>query len=111
MQVHKDQVQEMRRRHLDSTIDLQYQQLRSLHDIRTDHLNKQHALEWDNQLAYGRKADRELKKKHVLELKEHPKSLRVSIVMELEVCNVCRDSGKNNYVCTVSCVSRVCILD
>ena len=92
MQVHKDQVQEMRRRHLASTIELQYQQLQSLHEIRTDHLNKQHALEWDNQLAYGRKADRELKKKHVLELKEHPKSLRVSLKFFwclLEICVVC----------------------
>lgn len=84
MQVHKDQVQEMRRRHLASTIELQYQQLRSLHEMRTDHLNKQHALEWDNQLAYGRKADRELKKKHVLELKEHPKSLRVRQLRSLK---------------------------
>ena len=90
MQVHKDQVQEMRRRHLASTIDLQYQQLQSLHEIRTDHLNKQHALEWDNQLAYGRKADRELKKKHVLELKEHPKSLRVSLSMSLGVLILCQ---------------------
>lgn len=90
MQVHKDQVQEMRRRHLASTIDLQYQQLQSLHEIRTDHLNKQHALEWDNQLAYGRKADRELKKKHVLELKEHPKSLRVSLLILVEICIMLR---------------------
>ena len=89
MQVHKDQVQEMRRRHLAGTIDLQYQQLHSLHEMRTDHLNKQHALEWDNQLAYGRKADRELKKKHVLELKEHPKSLRVRQLMTLKVCVMC----------------------
>ncbi|CAI8037800.1 Serine/threonine-protein kinase TAO3 [Geodia barretti] len=35
-------------------------------------------LEWDNQLAYSKKADREMRKKHVLELKEHPKSLKVS---------------------------------
>ena len=85
MQVHKDQVQEMRRRHLASTIELQYQQLQSLHEMRTDHLNKHHASEWDNQLSYGRKADRELKKKHVLELKEHPKSLRVSLMISLKL--------------------------
>lgn len=78
MQSHKDQVQEMRRRHLCSTIELQYHQLQSLHDVRMDHLSKQHASEWDNQLAYSKKADRELRKKHVLELKEHPKSLKMS---------------------------------
>ena len=78
MQVHKDQVQEMQRRHLSNTIELQYQQLRALHDMRTDHLSKQHTSEWDNQLSYSKKAERELRKKHVLELKEHPKSLKVS---------------------------------
>ena len=79
MQAHKDEVQELRRRHLASTIELQYQQLRSLHEMRIDHLNKQHASEWDNQLTYGKKAERELRKKHVLELKEHPKSLKVRL--------------------------------
>ena len=77
MQVHKDQVQEMRRKHLSSTIELQYQQLRALHEMRNDHLSKQHASEWDNQLSYSKKAERELRKKHFLELKEHPKSLKV----------------------------------
>lgn len=79
MQVHKDQAQEMWRRHLSSTIELQYQQLRALHEMRNEHLAKQHASEWDNQLAYSKKAERELRKKHVLELKEHPKSLRVHL--------------------------------
>ena len=77
MQVHKDHSQEMMRRHLSNTIELQYQQLRALHEMRTEHLNNQHASEWDNQLAYCKKAERELRKKHVMELKEHPKSLKV----------------------------------
>lgn len=76
MQVHKDHSQEMMRRHLSNTIELQYQQLRALHEMRTEHLNNQHASEWDNQLAYCKKAERELRKKHVMELKEHPKSLK-----------------------------------
>eukprot|EP00731_Ephydatia_muelleri_P022590 Em0015g173a len=77
MQVFKDQLQEMLRRHLGATIELQYQQLKALHEMRIDHLNKQHESEWENQLAYSKKAERELRKKHVLELKEHPKSLKV----------------------------------
>ena len=77
MQLHKERVQDMRRRHLLTTIDLQSEQLTSLHEMRTDHLNRQHTLEWDNQIAYSKKAERELRKKHVLELKQHPKSLRV----------------------------------
>ncbi|XP_003385862.1 PREDICTED: serine/threonine-protein kinase TAO3-like [Amphimedon queenslandica] len=77
MQLHKEKVQEMRRKHLLATIELQLEQLKTLHEMRTDHLNKQHALEWDNQIAYSRKAERELRKKHVLELKQHPKSLKL----------------------------------
>ena len=78
MQLHKERVQDMRRRHLISTIELQYEHLTTLHEMRTDHLNRQHSLEWDNQISYSKKAERELRKKHVLELKQHPKSLRVS---------------------------------
>ena len=63
MQAHKDALQEMRCRHLASTIELQYQKLCALHDMRLDHLGKQHASEWDNQLAYSKKVERELRKK------------------------------------------------
>lgn len=80
MQAHKDQVQEMRRRHLSNTIELQYHQLRALHEMRNDHLSRQHASEWDNQLTYSKKGERELRKKHVLELKEHPKNLKAKEV-------------------------------
>ena len=78
MQLHKERVQFMRKRHLESRIDLQHEQLKALHEMRTEHLNKQHALEWDNQISYSKKAEKELRKKHVMELKQHPKSLRVS---------------------------------
>lgn len=78
MQTHKDSVQEVKRKHLSSTIEVQFHQLKSLHDMRAEHLSRQHASEWDNQLSYTKKAERELRKKHLIELKEHPKSLRVS---------------------------------
>ena len=79
MQTHKDSIQDVKRRHLSCTIELQYQQLRALHEMRTDHLSRQHASEWDNQLSYTKKAERELRKKHLIEQKEHPKSLRVCV--------------------------------
>ena len=78
MQLHKERVQDLRTKNSLSTIKIQTQQLSALYDMRIDHLNKQHALEWDNQIAYSKKADRELKKKHVLELKQHPKGLKVN---------------------------------
>ncbi len=77
MQLHKERVQEMRTKNMSATVSLQIQQLTSLYDMRIDHLSKQHALEWDNQIAYSKKAERELKKKHVLEVKQHPKGLKV----------------------------------
>ena len=82
MQTHKDTTQEMKQRHLANTIELQYQQLKALHEIRTEHLNNQHATEWDYQLSYTRKKERELNKKHIIEQKEHPKSLRVSLLLD-----------------------------
>ncbi len=81
MQTHKDQSQDLRRKNLSNTIELQYYQLKSLHEVRNEHLARQHASEWDNQIAYSKKAERELRKKHVLELKEHPKSMKVSTYM------------------------------
>ena len=77
-QTRKDNSQESRRKHISNTIDVHYQQLRSLHEIRADHLNREHASEWDNQLEYSKKAEKRMRKKHVLELKEHPKILKVS---------------------------------
>ena len=93
MQVFKDQLQEMLRRHLGATIELQYQQLKALHEMRIDHLNKQHESEWENQLAYSKKAERELRKKHVLELKEHPKSLKVQIYIIIIMIISLRGAG------------------
>lgn len=81
IQLHKDQVQEMRRQHLDATIELQYQQVQSLQEMRDNLLNKQHATEWDQQLSFGTNVQRELKKKHLLELKVYPVSLRVSLTV------------------------------
>lgn len=78
MQLHKERVQEMKKKHLQATIDLRQKQLTTLYEMKTEHLNKQHYLEWDNQIAYSKKADRELKKKHVSELKQHPKGLKVN---------------------------------
>jgi thousand and one amino acid protein kinase len=78
MQLHKDQVKEMRQKHLTMVIELQFEQLRALHEMRTEHLNRQHTLEWDNQIAYSKRAERDMRKKHVLELKQHPKSLKVT---------------------------------
>merc|ERR1711953_1075385 len=51
-------------------------QQRSVHNVREDHICKQHSTELNNQEEYMRRSQRELKKKHALELKQQPKSLK-----------------------------------
>ena len=41
MQLHKERVQLLRKRYLESRIDLQCEHLKALHEMRTEHLNKQ----------------------------------------------------------------------
>ena len=88
MQLHKERVQLLRKRYLESRIGLQCEHLKALHEMRTEHLNKQHMLEWDNQLSYSKKVEKELRKKHVMELKQHPKSLRVSYMKAAGMCKI-----------------------
>ena len=42
-----------------------------------EHLESQHATEWANQQEYSKRTGKELQKKHLMELKQHPKSLKV----------------------------------
>ena len=44
---------------------------------RSEQLEKQHQIEMINQFEYSKRTERELRKKHLLELKQHPKNLRV----------------------------------
>ena len=77
MQLHKERVQEMKRKHTASRIELRTRQMESMYEMKTDHLNKQHCLEWDSQIAYSNKAKKELKRKHAQEQKQQPKELKV----------------------------------
>merc|ERR1712098_1020402 len=51
-------------------------QQKSVHGIRENQLTTQHRTELGNQDEYMKRAQRELKKKHALELKQQPKSLK-----------------------------------
>lgn len=44
-----------------------------------EHQESQHATEWINQQEYSKRRGKELQKKHLVELKQHPKSLKVSV--------------------------------
>ena len=64
-------------RHHESTQDLEQKHLRSIQELRDIHLKKQHHTERENQKEYNTKAEQDLRKKHALEQKQQPRSLRV----------------------------------
>ena len=65
-------------RHHDSTKDLEYRHLQNIQRIRDEHLKKQHVTERDNQKEYNSREEANLRKKHLLEHKQQPRSLKVS---------------------------------
>ena len=67
-------------RHHESTQDLEQKHLRSIQELRDIHLKKQHHTERENQKEYNTKAEQDLRKKHALEQKQQPRSLRVSLM-------------------------------
>jgi thousand and one amino acid protein kinase len=64
-------------KHHDMTQDLEYKQLSALHAVRDDQLRKQHHAEVMHQNQYSERSERELRKKHAIEQKQQPKSLKV----------------------------------
>lgn len=63
--------------HHDMTQELEYRQQRAVHQLREEHVRKQHQTELANQQEYNSRRERELRKKHALEVKQQPKSLKV----------------------------------
>jgi len=68
-------------RHHEMTQDLETKQQRSVHGVRENQLTTQHRTELNNQDEYMKRSQRELKKKHALELKQQPKSLKQKEVL------------------------------
>lgn len=77
MQAHKDSAQEMRQRHHSCSLELEERHLMALQSLRLTQLEKQHSEELDNQNEYNKRSERDLKRKHLLETKAQPKSLKV----------------------------------
>lgn len=65
-------------RHHEKTQELEYKQQKAVHALREEQVLRQHQTELQNQNDYMLRAERELRKKHALELKQQPKSLKVS---------------------------------
>ena len=71
-------------RHHEKTQELEYRQQKAVHQLREEQIQRQHHTELSNQRDYMQRAERELRKKHALELKQQPKSLKVSFLASFQ---------------------------
>uniref|UniRef100_A0A4W4FSE6 Serine/threonine-protein kinase TAO3 n=1 Tax=Electrophorus electricus TaxID=8005 RepID=A0A4W4FSE6_ELEEL len=78
-------------RHDESSQELEYRQLKTLQRLRMDLIRLQHQTELENQIEYNNRRERELHRKHVLELRQQPKNLKA---MELQIKKQFQDTCK-----------------
>ncbi|XP_053180584.1 serine/threonine-protein kinase TAO3 [Scomber japonicus] len=78
-------------RHDESTQELEYRQLKTLQKLRMDLIRLQHQTELENQIEYNNRRERELHRKHVLELRQQPKNLKA---LELQIKKQFQDTCK-----------------
>ncbi|XP_053726650.1 serine/threonine-protein kinase TAO3 isoform X1 [Synchiropus splendidus] len=78
-------------RHDESTQELEQRQLKSLQKLRIDLIRLQHQTELENQIEYNNRRERELHRKHVLELRQQPKNLKA---LELQIKKQFQDTCK-----------------
>jgi thousand and one amino acid protein kinase len=81
-----EQAHSMLLRHHEKTQELEYRQQKAVHQLREEQVQRQHDTELSNQHEYMQRAERELRKKHALQLKQQPKSLKVCIV-RIHLCS------------------------
>ncbi|KAL0180423.1 hypothetical protein M9458_025865, partial [Cirrhinus mrigala] len=65
-------------RHHESTQELEFRQLALVQRTRADLIRTQHQTELTNQMEYNKRREQELRQKHAVEVRQQPKSLRVS---------------------------------
>ncbi|CAB1442419.1 unnamed protein product [Pleuronectes platessa] len=78
-------------RHDESTQELEQRQLKTLQKLRMDLILLQHQTELENQIEYNNRRERELHRKHVLELRQQPKNLKA---LELQIKKQFQDTCK-----------------
>ncbi|XP_014750091.1 PREDICTED: serine/threonine-protein kinase TAO3 isoform X2 [Sturnus vulgaris] len=78
-------------RHDESTRELEYRQLHTLQKLRMDLIRLQHQTELENQLEYNKRRERELHRKHFMELRQQPKNLKA---MEMQIKKQFQDTCK-----------------
>ncbi|KAG7480923.1 hypothetical protein MATL_G00061370 [Megalops atlanticus] len=78
-------------RHDESTQELEQRQLKTLQKLRMDLIRLQHQTELENQIEYNNRRERELHRKHVMELRQQPKNLKA---MEMQIKKQFQDTCK-----------------
>lgn len=71
-------------RHHEDTRNLETRQQRAVHGLRADQVTRQHDTELHHQNDYSTRAHTDLRKKHAMELRQQPKSLKVSVIKYLK---------------------------
>lgn len=85
------QAHDMLMQHHDIFQDLQYQQQKAIHVLRDEQIRNQHSIELANQQEYIDRRMKELHKKHAMEVKQQPKSLKQK---ELQIRKQFRETCK-----------------
>ncbi|MCL4123307.1 UNVERIFIED_CONTAM: hypothetical protein GTU68_048499, partial [Idotea baltica] len=76
-------------RHHTLTQELEYRQQKAIHALKEEQMNHQHQTELNSQHEYMKRVDRELRKKHAVQQKQQPKSLKQK---EVEIRRQFRDT-------------------
>lgn len=77
-QIQKDLEHAMLLRHHESMQELEFRQLNNIQKTRTELVRLQHQTELTNQQEYNKRRERELRRKHAMEVRQQPKSLKVT---------------------------------
>ncbi|TSN39307.1 Serine/threonine-protein kinase TAO1 [Bagarius yarrelli] len=75
-QTQKDLEHAMLLRHHESMQELEFRHLSTIQKTRAELIRLQHQTELTNQIEYNKRRERELRRKHVLEVRQQPKSLK-----------------------------------
>ncbi|XP_056265332.1 serine/threonine-protein kinase TAO1-like isoform X1 [Pseudoliparis swirei] len=90
-QTQKDLEHAMLLRQHESMQELEFRHLETIQRARADLIRTQHQTELTNQLEYNKRRERELRRKHVMEVRQQPKSLKSK---ELQIKKQFQDTCK-----------------
>ncbi|KAM9853273.1 serine/threonine-protein kinase TAO1 [Aulostomus maculatus] len=90
-QTQKDIEHAMLLRHHESMQELEFRQLNTIQKTRAELIRLQHQTELTNQQEYNKRRERELRRKHVMEVRQQPKSRRSK---ELQIKKQFQDTCK-----------------